>query len=310
MAKAKFKCYCNGDDMDTHEHKASKHILVAFLLNLSFVFIEIIGGIYTNSIAILSDAVHDFGDCLALGCAWILEKVSEKKPDDHYTFGYKRYSLLSALITAVVLVAGAAAVIYSSVLRWMEPVEIKAKGMLIIAVLGVLVNGVAVLKTSRGHGANEKAISLHMLEDVLGWVAILVGSLLIWWLHIPWIDPLLSIVVSVFILFSALRNMRQVLAVLMEKAPKGFDSRGFQASLSQVKAVMGIHHLHVWTVDGNTPIVTVHATVRDSATLCETESIKNDIAACAKLFGISHITIQLDRESNGCFQETCYFEED
>ncbi|HAZ19495.1 MAG TPA: cation transporter, partial [Clostridiales bacterium] len=182
MAKAKFKCYCNGDDMDTHEHKASKHILVAFLLNLSFVFIEIIGGIYTNSIAILSDAVHDFGDCLALGCAWILEKVSEKKPDDHYTFGYKRYSLLSALITAVVLVAGAAAVIYSSVLRWMEPVEIKAKGMLIIAVLGVLVNGVAVLKTSRGHGANEKAISLHMLEDVLGWVAILVGSLLIWWL--------------------------------------------------------------------------------------------------------------------------------
>ena len=182
------------------EHMKTKNILTAFFLNLFFVVVEIVGGILTNSFAILSDAIHDLGDCAAIGCAYILEKVSEKAPDEKYTYGYRRYTLVSAIITSVILVGGSVFVIFGAVERLSEPREIHGLGMLIIAVLGVIINGAAVLRTHKGKGANEKAKSLHMLEDALGWVAVLIGSIFIYAFKWYFVDSVLSFAIAVFLL--------------------------------------------------------------------------------------------------------------
>lgn len=156
-------------------HHGTKNISLAFFLNLGFCIIELIGGLLTNSVAILSDALHDFGDSVALGLAWVFQKKSEQKPDDKYTYGYRRFSLLSAIINSIILVAGSAFVLFESIKRIIEPAETNAKGMLLLAILGVAVNGVAILRLRKGGSVNERVVSLHLMEDVLGWVAVLIG---------------------------------------------------------------------------------------------------------------------------------------
>jgi len=293
-----------------HHHSADENILTAFILNFVFVIIELVGGILTNSVAILSDAVHDLGDCAAIGCAYVLERISKRGADERYTYGYGRYSLVSALITALILVAGSALIIYSSVRRLIDPQEIRAEGMLIIAVLGVIVNGAAVLKTSHGTGANERVISLHMLEDVLGWVVVLVGSALIWIFEIPIIDPILSLAVAAFILVCAVGNIKSVLLVLLERAPEDFDTAAYAAELMSVENVLDVHHVHVWTLDGNEPMATLHAVVPEWMTSAQADTVRHSIEEKSESFGIDHLTVQLESchlcgERECCPHEKC-----
>lgn len=281
---------------------AEENILIAFFLNFAFIIIEVIGGLLTNSIAILSDAIHDFGDCTAIGFAYAMEKLSSKNADDFYTYGYKRFSLLSALVTSLILVVGGAVVVYSSIKRLFSPQEVSGLGMLIIAVIGVVVNGLAVLKTSHGHKLNEKVISLHMLEDVLGWAVVLVGSIFIWLFGLHIVDPILSIGISFFILIQALRNMRRAFQTLLERAPVHFDMAAYKGELLKIQNVSDVHHVHVWELDDENLLATLHVVVPDNLMTDDIKRLKQSIKEESAKYNIGHLTIQVDfaSEDDNC----------
>lgn len=277
-----------------HNHNAEKNIKTAFFLNAFFVLIELVGGFITNSFAVISDAIHDFGDCIAIGCAWFFERRSKRIPDDRYTYGYRRYSLISAVITSLILVFGSAVVILGAVERFKEPAEVHGLGMLILAVLGIIINGAAVLKTSKGKGANEKAIKLHLLEDVLGWIAILIGSFFVYFLKWYFVDVIISLVIAVCLLIESIKGLIEIFEILLEKVPEDFSVNDYKNALSELEGVSDIHHLHVWTFEGEKIMATVHVRIPDSADMKDYKKIKNDIEKISWELGIDHLTIQLD----------------
>lgn len=277
-----------------HAHSADGNILTAFFLNLFFVAVEAVGGILTNSFAILSDSFHDLGDCAAIGCAYALEKISKKAPDEKYTYGYRRYTLVSAIITSVVLAVGSAVVILGSVERLKEPREIHGLGMLMIAVLGVIINGAAVLRTHKGTGANEKAISLHMLEDVLGWIAVLVGSVFVYAFKWYFVDGLLSLAIAVFLLFESLKNLKEVFGILLEKTPEDFSAEGYKQCLCEIEGAEGIHHLHVWSLDGEKMLATLHVKMSENSDIEAYKRVKSEVERVSREAGIGHLTLQID----------------
>ena len=190
-----------------HDHGSESNLKVAFFLNLGFTIVEIIGGLLTNSIAILSDALHDAGDTASLGLAWYFERVSERGRTSRLTYGYKRFRLLGGLITGLLLIAGLAFVLWKAVGRLISPEPVNAPGMMVLAVIGILVNGAAVLRVRKGTSLSEKVVSWHLLEDTLGWGAVLIGAgiMAIW--DLPIIDPILSIGISLFVLWNVGRNL-------------------------------------------------------------------------------------------------------
>ncbi len=278
----------------SHSHPSQKNIGTAFFLNLLFVFVELAGGYLTGSFAILSDAIHDFGDCATIGLAWILEKFSHKKADEKYTYGYRRYSLISGFITSTVLVAGSVGVIIGSVINSLEPREINGIGMLLISVFGVAINGFAAYKTSHGSGVGEKAINLHLLEDVLGWLAVFVGSIFVHFFNWYFIDSLLSLIIAVFILWNAVRNIIDVLWVMLEKTPAGFSVEEYRKALTEVDGVIDVHHIHIWSLDGEKNLATVHITPEISIEIPRLNDIKKEVADVSAKMGIDHITIEFD----------------
>ncbi len=278
----------------SHSHSSQKNIGTAFFLNLAFVFVELAGGYLTGSFAILSDAVHDFGDCATIGIAWILEKISNKKADEKYTYGYRRYSLVSGLITSVVLVAGSVGIIIGSVIKFFKPHEINGIGMLLISVFGVAINSFAAYKTSHGSGAGEKAINLHLLEDVLGWLAVFVGSVFVHFLNWYFVDSLLSVAIAVFILWNAARNVIDVLWVMLEKTPVGFSVEEYKKALSKINGVVDVHHIHIWSLDGEKNLATVHITPHNSLEIPRLNDIKKEILCVSEEMGVDHITVEFD----------------
>ena len=206
--------------------KSEKNILIAFILNIGFSIFELLGGFFTNSISIMSDAIHDFGDALSIGISLALEKISKKKPNEKYTYGYVRYSILGALITTIILTIGSIFVIIGGVNRIINPEEINYNGMIIFAVFGVIINLFAAYFTKDGDSINQRAVNLHMLEDVLGWIVVLVGAILMKFTDIRIIDSIMSIGVALFILVNSFKNLKEILDFinfLNEKHKKGID---------------------------------------------------------------------------------------
>ncbi|MBR4308667.1 MAG: cation transporter [Oscillospiraceae bacterium] len=176
--------------------KSERKLWVAFVLNLAFSLFEFLGGIYTGSVAILSDGLHDLGDAISIGLSWFFEKKSKGAANQRYTYGYGRFSLLGGLITVTVLLIGSVLVIYHAVQRLADPGQIRYNGMILFALVGVVVNGSAVFFTRDGESVNQKAVNLHMLEDVLGWIVVLVGAVVMKLTNFPLLDPILSIGVA------------------------------------------------------------------------------------------------------------------
>lgn len=278
-----------------------RNILIAFLLNMGFSVFELIGGIITGSVAIISDAIHDFGDAVSIGTSYFLEKKSKCKPDDRHTYGYARYSVLGAGITNLILLVGSALVMYNAVLRILHPVQIHSDGMILMAVLGAAMNLAAAWFTHGGHSLNEKAVNLHMLEDVLGWVVVLIGAIVIRFTNFVLIDPLMSLGVAVFILVHALRGMGQVLDVFLEKTPAEVDVQQLQMHLQNMPRVTDVHHLHVWTMDG----VSHYATMHIAAVHCDALALKDAVRRECREHGITHVTIELEQDGEPCQETAC-----
>lgn len=283
--------------------KTEKNILVAFLLNLSFSIFEFIGGMFSNSVAILSDSIHDLGDALSIGISYFLERKSKKEPDEKYTYGYIRYSVMGSLITTVILLVGSVLVIFNSVKRVINPVQVNYDGMLILAVIGVVINFIAAYTTKEGDSLNQKSVNLHMLEDVLGWVVVLVGAIIMRFTDISIIDPLLSIGVALFILINTFKNFQSIVELFLEKTPKGINISEIKQHLMKIDGVKGVHHIHVWSIDGCSNYATLHVISNESG-----EIIKKEIKEELKEHGISHATIEIEKESEHCEEENCHIE--
>ena len=208
-----------------HHHIESENIRQAFFINLAFTVIEIVGGLYTGSMAILSDALHDAGDSVVLGMSWYFQNVAYKKRDQDYSYGYRRYAILGSIINVVILAAGSILIIVNSIPRLIDPTEPNASGMIILSLIGIVFNGFAFLKLKRGHSHNEKIVGLHLLEDVLGWIAILIGSIVMYFYQLPIIDPILSLIIAVYILFNAARSFRAVVGIILQKIPDDFNTQ-------------------------------------------------------------------------------------
>ena len=281
--------------------KTQRNILIAFLLNLGFSVFELIGGLYTGSVAIISDALHDFGDAISIGASWFLERKSTRKPDAAFTYGYGRYSVLGAAITNLILLFGSLVVIANAVDRIINPVEINSNGMIIMAILGAAMNLAAAWFTHGGESLNEKAVNLHMLEDVLGWVVVLIGAVVIRFTNFTLVDPIMSIGVAIFILTHAFQGMGEVLSVFLEKTPEGIDPKELEAHLCHIPHVKGVHHLHLWTLDGYNHYATLHVVAEE----CDTMTLKAAIRRELQEHGIHHVTMELEKEGEACPEAEC-----
>ena len=238
--------------------KTERNILIAFILNITFSIFEFVGGIFTNSAAILSDSIHDLGDAASIGISYFMEKKSKKQADNKYTYGYVRYSVLGGVITTSILLVGSVLVILNAVDRIINPVEVNYQGMIIFGVVGVVLNTIAALVTRKGDSINQKAVNLHMLEDVLGWVVVLVGAIVMNFTDIKIIDPCMSIGVAVLILVTSLRNLKLVVDIFLAKTPADIDIDELKKHLTAIDGVEDIHHIHVWSIDGYNNYATMH----------------------------------------------------
>lgn len=295
---------------DHHSHELSEqngsgNLKLAFWLNAAFALIEIAGGIMTNSIAVLSDALHDAGDTVAIGVAWYFHHISGRQRDEEYSFGYKRFTVLGALINSLILLTGSVIILYNAIPRILHPEPVNSNGMLLLAILGILVNSLAMMKVSKGKSQNEKVISLHLLEDVLGWVAVLIVSVVLYFKDIPVLDPLLSVGITLYILFRLYYSLRQTFRILLQGTPgRDWESMVLR-SLIQIKDVKSIHDLHIWTLDGNYHIASLHIVVDMDFSLSETETLKNTIRSTLHDLKIEHATLEIELQGNNCSLTNC-----
>ncbi len=280
--------------------KTTRSILVAFLLNMLFSVFELVGGLYIGSIAILSDALHDLGDALSIGLSFFLEKKSTRKADATHTYGYIRYSVLGGLITTVILLAGSVAVIVNAVARIISPVEIHYNGMILFAVIGAAVNLGAAFFTRHGDSLNQKAVNLHMLEDVLGWIVVLAGAVIMRFTEFALLDPVLSISVAVFILIHAIKNMKEVADLFLVRTPRGVCIEELREHLCHIPGVQEVHHIHVWSLDGRQNLATMHVVAEG-----DSHGIKAAIRQELEEHGISHVTLEMETPGEHCHDREC-----
>lgn len=281
--------------------KSEKNILIAFVLNISFSIFELIGGLFTNSVSIMSDAIHDFGDALSIGISLVLERVSKRKPNDIYTYGYLRYSILGALITTIVLTVGSLLIIISGITRILNPETINYNGMIVFAIFGVVINFIAAYFTRDGNSINQKAVNLHMLEDVLGWVVVLIGSILMKYTNISMIDSIMSTGIALFILINAFKNLKEILDLFLEKIPKNISLDELKNHITEIKGIKDVHHIHVWSIDGYTNYSTMHI-VTDEQNIKE---LKDKIRGEMVEHGIGHTTIEIESSIDECNDKKC-----
>lgn len=281
-----------------HSHSGSdgsrKNILIAFFLNASFAVIELIGGYFTNSIAIMSDALHDFGDSLALLFSYFAEKLSDKDPDEKFTFGYRRFSILAALVNGGILFAGSIFVIYEAVGRLQSPEEVKAEGMVWLAILGIAVNSYAAWRLSKNSGVNMKMIMLHLLEDLLGWVAVLIVSIIL--LYKPWyvLDAVLSILISVVILRGVYKSLKKVFRILLQHFPLELEIDKLKNKIEAHSGVENIHEIKGWSLDDEHHYLRFHVKVSPNTNMSSIDQVKNDIKSILREYNVTYSTIEFE----------------
>ena len=280
--------------------KTEKNILIAFLLNLFFSIFEFVGGVITGSVAIVSDAVHDIGDAASIGISYFLEKKSKRQPDEKYTYGYRRYSVIGGVITTLIILFGSITVICNAVSKIMSPTDIDYNGMILLSVIGASVNLCAAYFTREGESINQKAVNLHMLEDVLGWIVVLVGAIVMRFTNILIIDPLMSIGVALFIFINALKNLNEALELFFEKVPRGMSVSDIKEHVLEIEGVVDVHHIHIWSMDGHGGYATMHIVTSGEGSI-----IKEKVRQELKEHGIFHATLELEAVGECCHIENC-----
>jgi cobalt-zinc-cadmium efflux system protein len=278
----------------------TRNIRFVFLLNLIFTLIEITGGIWTNSVAILSDALHDLGDSLSLGLAWYLEKYSQKERNEKYSYGYRRFSMLGALINTIILIIGSLIILSEAIPRIMRPEQADANGMALLAIGGILVNGIAALRLSKDRSLNARMVAWHLLEDVLGWIAVLIVGIVLIFKKIYILDPILSVLITSYVLFNVVRNLNKTLVLFMQAVPEGIDVSALEANILAIEKVKSIHHLHIWSLDGEHNVLTIHVVIGSESTIADVQRVRKEINALMEGMDFEHTAIQVECEDEAC----------
>ena len=281
--------------------KSSRNMTIAFLLNFSFAIIEFIFGLLFHSSAVLADAIHDTGDALAIGLSTFFEKISTRKEDRNYTLGYKRYSLLGALLTSVILLVGSTLVIVENVPKLFAPEKVNYDGMLVLGIVAIVVNTAASRVVSHGHSHNESILSLHFLEDILGWLAVVGVSIILRFTDWYFLDPLLSLVIAGFILSKALPKFWENIQIFLDHVPSDVDLSQLYREIAALENVRAITQLNVWTTDGLEKYAMLHICLENPNLLAETQAVLRQKLLA---YGIAKVTIQTD-ESLQEHQEYC-----
>lgn len=279
-----------------HNQHSGKNILVAFFLNATFSVIELIGGYLTNSVAIYSDALHDFGDSLALLFSYFAEKLSHKEADSKFTFGYRRFSTLAALVNGLILLIGSVFVIYVAIGRIINPEPVKAEGMIYLSILGIAVNSFAAYKLSKEEGANPKMVMYHLLEDLLGWVAVFIVSIVL--IFKPWymLDSILSILISLVILRGVYKNIIKVGLIFLQVFPRDLDLNKIKNEIKKMDFVIDIHEVKGWSIDGEKHYMRFHIKVPKTLTIVDLDVLRDQIKHVLEKKHISSSTIEFESE--------------
>tara|TARA_R110002050_G_scaffold99409_7_gene206105 strand:+ start:117 stop:1010 length:894 start_codon:yes stop_codon:yes gene_type:complete len=284
-----------------HRHtKSGKNLKIAFLLNVGFTILELFGGFYVNSVAIISDAVHDLGDSLSLGTAWFLDAKSKQEANSKFSFGYARFSLLGALINSIVLIAGSIYVIYEAVGRILEPQHSDANGMILFALFGIAVNGYAAWKLSGGKSLNEKVVSWHLLEDVLGWVAVLIVAIILKFQDIHYLDPALSLLISAYILWGVIGRLKETLYVFLQGVPQDIDLKKIEQQILAVENIQSLHHTHIWSLEGEHHVFSSHLKLKNIERFKQIETTKVAVQEILKKYNFQHFTLQTELDGENC----------
>ena len=289
-------------------HHTTKNIKSAFFLNLAFTIVEIIGGFYTNSLAIMSDAVHDLGDSLSLGMSWYFQKLSNKDANKKYSYGYGRFSLLGAIINSIVLIVGSVFIISEAIPRIINPEYADATGMMWLAILGIIVNGAAVLKLKKGSSINERVVSLHLFEDVLGWFAVLIASIVMQFWDVPILDPILSLLIAGYVLFNVYRNIKEAFKIILQGVPNKISSEEIKKQIIlQIDEVENIHDCHIWTLDGEFHVATIHIVIKEKEfSWQKSKEVKEKIKKLLQdNFQLEHVTLELESILEDCGYNNC-----
>ena len=271
----------------------NRAVWLAFFLNLSFTIVEFIAGGVFGSSTVLADSVHDLGDAIAIGLSAYLETISNREEDSHYTLGYKRFSLLGALITAVILMTGSVFVILENITKLFNPQPVNDEGILWLGIIAVTINVLASLVVRKGKTKNESILSLHFLEDTLGWLAVILMAIILRFTDWYILDPLLSLVISFFILSKAIPRFWSTLKIFLDAVPEGVDIKQVKSDLERLEYVASINQLNLWTMDGLEKNAIVHVCVKEieQMELCK-ESIRSILKDC----GFQNITIEVDED--------------
>lgn len=283
-----------------HAHEHTHDIRTAFILNLVFALFEVVGGLYTNSVTILSDALHDLGDSLSLGIAWYLDHYARRESSQRYSYGYRRFSLLGALITGVILLVGSGMVLSEAIPRLINPESSDAQGMLAFAIAGIAINGFAALRLRGGEGLNVRMVTWHLLEDVLGWVAVLIVSVILLFTEINILDPVLSILITVYVAYNVLRNLQKTLRLFLQSTPEEVEAGSFDEELLSLPGVESVHHTHIWSLDGEQHVLTTHVVVDVCLTRDEVLAIKEAVRDRAMRLGVVHVTVEIEYSGEIC----------
>ncbi|MDH3974844.1 MAG: cation diffusion facilitator family transporter [Deltaproteobacteria bacterium] len=283
-----------------HHHGTIKNIKAAFFLNLGFTVVEIIGGFLTNSTAILADAVHDLGDSFALGQAWYFERLSRRQGSKAYTYGFRRFSLLGALMSTILLLTSSLYVLSEAIPRLINPEHSHAEGMMFLALIGIAVNGYAMFKLVGEKGVNARTIGLHLLEDVLGWAAVLVVAIILYFKDIHILDPILAILITLYIMMHIVKNIKATLPIFLQAAPEDVDIDLIKRKISEIEHINSAHHVHVWSLDGENTIFSAHLVADKNLTPGQYAELKQNVKSLIHHYGLYHSTVEIELPEEAC----------
>jgi cobalt-zinc-cadmium efflux system protein len=285
-----------------HSHDGTvRRINLAFWINTIFALVELVGGFYTNSFAVISNSMHDFSDSISLVLALFLEKKSKTGSDTKYSYGYRRFSIASAFLTSVFLLGGSLLVIGFGIQRLMNPQPANIEGMFYLSFLGIAMNGYSLLQLRRGKTLNERVLSWHFVEDTLNWVFVLIGSLILRWQNWPWLDPLLGIALACWMLWNVRLNLFEAVKIFLQATPTQISLPEVETRLLQIFGIKNVHHLHVWSMDGESHILTAHILLAQEFSPEQMSSLKNQIKGdLAKDFTILEATLEFEWPHEVC----------
>lgn len=294
--------HAHHDHSHDHDHGSQnqasilKRIRFAFFLNFIFAIIELIGGALTGSFAIVADAIHDLGDSASLALALYMQKKSQGGPSDHLPYGYLRYSVVSAIITGIVIISGSFVVFIEAIQRLIHPEELPhALGMMGLAVVGIVVNGISAFRLAHGHSHNERILSWHLIEDLLAWIVVLIGAICIYYFNLPWVDPLLAIGISIFVSYNVIKNLREPFRIILQYIPGAEDMSVLKKQLSELEGVGSVVEVQAWTLDGYQHVLTTRIVVKPGHS---PDTVREVLRTRLRDKGYKFVTIEVDREAS------------